>query len=123
MALLLRVADLNSQSIEATLDNILFYIVLDWNQSGQYWSMAVRNSAYQTILDGVSVSANYPLTWQFRYSDMPPGELVVGSAHYRSGPVPRDGFSSGKYRLLYYGVEDLLEMGMWNDYSQVALVI
>jgi hypothetical protein len=107
MAFVLNVADLNSQSIEAELDDIVFYIILNWNQSGGYWTMSIRNSAYRTLINGISVSANYPLTWQFRYSDMPPGELIAASDHYRSGPIPRDGFSSGQYQLIYYPEQEV----------------
>jgi len=112
MAFILRVADLNSQAIEATLDDILYYITLDWNESGQYWTMGIRNSAYTTLISGISVSANYPLTYQFRYEDMPPGELWVGSSYYRSGPVPRDGFVTGRYQLIYQTQQDLLTLGL-----------
>jgi len=117
------VADENSQAIEAVLDDILYYIILDWNETGKYWTMGIRNSAYVTIVDGISVSANYPLTWQFRYQDMPPGELWVLSYAYRSGPVPRDGFTSGRYQLTYQTVQDLIDEGIWDEYRQVALAI
>jgi len=101
------VADLNSQAIESTLDDILFYLVLDWNQSGGYWTMGIRNSGYQTVIDRISLSVNYPLTKQFKYSDMPPGELIVETFDFRSGPIPRDGFASGKYFLNYYTEQDV----------------
>jgi hypothetical protein len=112
MAFVLNVADLNSQAIEATLDNTLFYIILDWNESGQYWTMAIRNSAYVTLIDGISISANYPLTYQFRYADMPAGDLMATSADYRSGPIPRDGFATGRYQLVYQTQQDLLKLGL-----------
>jgi len=123
MPIQLTVADENSQALEAVLDNILFYIVLDWNDSGQYWSMSIRNAAYVTLVDGISVSANWPLTWQFRYQDMPPGELQVVTTNYRNGPVPRDGFSSGVYQLLYFTMQDIIAAGAWNEYRQVALAV
>lgn len=112
MALVINVVDLNSQAIEAVLDDTLYYIVLDWNESGQYWTMSIRNSAYVTLVNGISVSANYPLTYQFRYSDMPAGEIWAASSNYRSGPVPRNGFSSGRYQLIYMTQQDLLVHGM-----------
>ena len=117
------VADLNSQAIEAVLDDTLFYIILDWNESGQYWIMSIRNSAYRTLIDGSSVSANYPLTYQFRYSDMPAGELIAASANYRSGPIPRDGFSTGRYQLIYYTQQDLLTMGVFPELGFTSSVI
>jgi hypothetical protein len=111
MAFTIPVVDLNSQSIESTLDGILYYIILDWNETGQYWSMAIRNSAYITLIDGISVSANFGLTKQFRYEDMPPGELVAQSYYVRNGPIPRDGFITRTYDLIYYTQQDLLDLG------------
>jgi len=119
----LEVIDANSQAIEATLYDILYYIILDWNESGQYWTMSIRNSAYETLINGISISANYPLTYQFRYSDMPPGEIMVATSHYRSGPVPRDGFSSGRYQLIYQTQQDLFDLGLLPDYGFTASVI
>jgi hypothetical protein len=123
MAFVLNVADLNSQAIEAVLDSILYYIILDWNESGQYWTMSIRNSSYVTVIDGIAVSANYPLTHQFRYADMPPGDLMVASPHYRSGPVPRDGFSSGRYQLIYTTQQDLLNMGLLPQIGYTASAV
>jgi hypothetical protein len=123
MAYILEVADLNSQAIESTLDEILYYIVINWNESGQYWTMGIRNSAYETVIDGISLSANFPLTRQFRYSDMPPGELVVQSRYPRSGPIPRDGFSSGRYELVYYTQQDLFDRGLFPDYGFTASAV
>jgi len=107
----LPVADLNSQAIESILDNILYYIVLDWNETGGYWGIAIRNSAYRTLIDGISLVPNWPLTKQFRYADMPPGELIVNTK-YRSGPIPRNGFSSGVYELVYMTQQDLIDNGL-----------
>jgi hypothetical protein len=71
----------------------------------------------------VFVSANFPLTRQFRYSDMPPGELVVQSRYPRSGPIPRDGFSSGRYELVYYTQQDLFDRGLFPDYGFTASAV
>lgn len=108
MAFVLGVADLNSQAIEATLDNELYYIILNWNQTAGYWSMNIRGSSYRTLINGICVSANYPLLWQFKYADLPPGEIMAVTKNYRSGPIPRDGFSSGIYELVYVTEEDIL---------------
>lgn len=32
MAFVINIADLNSQAVEATLDDVLFFIILNWNQ-------------------------------------------------------------------------------------------
>lgn len=100
--------DWNSQALEAVLDDIEYYIVLDWNQFGNYWTMAIRNSAYATLIDGISMVTNYPLLWQFKYASMPPGELYVMTSSFQSGPIPRDGFMTTKYWLAYRTRQDIL---------------
>jgi Domain of unknown function (DUF6983) len=107
MPFVIPVADLNSQAVEATLDDTLFYIILNWNQSGGYWTLGINNAGYQTVVDRICLSPNFPLTRQFKYSDMPAGDLVAQSFYFRSGPIPRDGFSSGKYELVYYTEQDI----------------
>ena len=112
------VADLNSQAIEVVLDDILYYLILNWNDTGGYWTMAIRNASYQTLVEGISMVPNYPLTWQFRYIDMPRGDLQVGTAQYRNGPIPRDGFSSGVYQLVYMTELDLATLGVLNSFGR-----
>lgn len=117
---LLEVQDFNSQAIEATLDDTLFYIVLDWNDSGQYWTMAIRNSAYRTLIDGISVTPSKGLTYQFRYDYMPKGEIMaqLASGAYGNGPIPRNGFSSGKYELIYLTEGDLISANILAEYGK-----
>jgi len=106
--ILLPVADLNSQAIECVLDDLLYYIILDWNDSGAYWEMGIRNSAYRTLVDGICVAPNYPLLKQFKYPDMPRGELQVVHVGYINGPPGRNGFVTGEYNLIYTTQEELL---------------
>lgn len=123
MSFILQVLDENSQAIEASLDGTSFYIVLDWNQFGGYWTMAIRNANYQMLLDGISLVPNYPLTYQFRYEEMPAGELFVGTAQFRSGPIPRDGFSSGVYQFIYITQQDLLDAGLLDNWGRTASAV
>lgn len=107
---LLPVADLNSQAIEAVLDDVLFYIILDWNDSGGYWELGIRNSAYQTLVDGVCVAPNYPLLQQFKFRDMPRGDIHCTYTGNINGPPPRDGFVNGVFELIYLEAQDLLDI-------------
>ena len=67
--------------------------------------MGICNSGYQTILDRIFLAPNYPLR-QPKYSDLPPGELAVGSNRLRSEFVPRDGLLLSEYQLIYYTEQD-----------------
>lgn len=99
--LLLEVLDANSQAIEAVLDDQLYYVIMDWNETGQYWEMGIRNYAYQTLVDGICVAPNYPLLKQFQYPDLPPGDLQCVNVKDVNGPPDRDGFTSGQFQMIY----------------------
>lgn len=106
--ILLPVADLNSQSIEAVLDDVLFYITLDWNESGQHWEMSIRNSSYVTLVAGICAVPNYPLLTQFHYPDMPSGDLQIVYTNDVDGAPPRDGFVRDIYQLIYMTEQEVL---------------
>jgi len=108
--IVLTISDLNSQAIEAILDDELFYIIIDWNDSGQYWEMGIRNSAYQTLVDGIAMVPNYPLLYQFRYADMPKGDFQLVRANYDNDPPTRDELVTTKYELVYMTRADILGM-------------
>lgn len=123
MAFVLDVLDENSQAIEAQLDGTAFYIVLDWNQFGGYWTMAIRNANYQMLLDGISLVVNYPLTYQFRYEEMPAGDLWINTSVFTAGPIPRDGFSSGVYQLVYITQQDLLDASLLDNWGLTSSAV
>jgi hypothetical protein len=116
----LEVQDKNSQAIEATLDDVLFYIIMDWNESGQYWTMAIRNSAYAVLIDGIAVVPNYPLLYQFRYEDTPAGSIIVASTSGKmtNGHIPRDGFKTKKYEMVYLTEQDLIDAGILETFGK-----
>jgi len=97
----LPLADSNSQAVESVLDEELYYIILDWNDSGQYWTMTVRNSAFRTLVAGICVAPNFPFVQQFKYPDVFPGELMASIDKMVNGPPPRDGFISKGFELIY----------------------
>lgn len=120
MPIIIPVADLNSQSIEATLDAVLFYIIIDWNDSGKYWEMGIRNSSYRTLVDGICMVTNYHLTYQFRYSDMPAGELLLVATQKHNGAMQRDAFVKGLCQLVYYSEQELIDQGLLEVYGRTS---
>jgi hypothetical protein len=104
---LLEIEDLNSQAFESVLDNELFYIVMDWNDSGHYWEMGIRNSAYITVLDGICVVPNYLLLNQFKYPDIPIGEIMAAIDKNVNGSPGRNDFVNKKFEFIYITQEDI----------------
>lgn len=118
----IEVTDTNSQLIEAVLDETLYYIVLNWNETNKNWTMGLRNSGYRMIVDGISIVPNFPLLYQFRYSDMPEGELMVLTANVRNGPIPRletDSFFNGNYELVYMTRSELEEEELLETFGRL----
>lgn len=120
MPIVLNTKNWNSEAIEASLDASLFYIVLNWNESNQNWTLGIRNSSYRTIIAGISLTPNYPLTYQFRYGAMPRGELTVMGRWGVDGPIPRDGFETGQFELVYTSEEELEAIGLLPRYGRTT---
>ena len=106
----LRIIDANSQQIEASLEDELYYIILNWNSTNKSWTMDIHNSGYDFLLAGIACVVNYPLLYQFRSSILPPGELVIAADKDRNGPIPRDGFVTGDYQLVYIPQDEWTRM-------------
>jgi hypothetical protein len=70
--------------------------------------MGIRNSSYQTLVDGIAMVPNYPLLWQFRYMDMPLGDLQLVRVNNDNGPPTRDDILTIKYQLVYITRNDIL---------------
>lgn len=103
--------DANSQAIEATLDDVLYYIIVNWNESAQSWQMGIRDSAYNLLIDGIRMVPNFPLLTQFKYAEVPDGELIIHDYTLtKSQRIPRDGFLLERYELVYYTVDDIVEL-------------
>jgi|SRR5580765_7125054 len=107
----LELVDVNSQAIEATLDDVLYYIIVNWNETAQAWEMGVRDSAYNLLVTGIRMVPEYPLLRQFKYTEVPDGELVIHDYTLNASQrIPRDGFKLLRYELVYYTAVDLLEI-------------
>jgi hypothetical protein len=102
------IADYNSQSMESVLDDELFYIDLDWNQTGQYWELGIRNSSYITLLDGICVVPNCTMLLQFKYPDVPLGDFMAYIDRKFNGAPGRQDFVNGRFEFVYFTKEDVL---------------
>jgi len=105
----LEIADQNSQAIEANLDDLIYYVVINWNESGQAWEMGIRDSAYRMLVSGIRMVPEFPLLRQFKYPEVPPGDLLIHDYTLTHNTrIPRDGFALGRYELVYYTRDDIL---------------
>jgi len=55
---------------------------------------------------------NYLLFYQFKYADLFKGDLLAACPNFGNGPIPRDGFTSGVWELIYIPYAELLALNV-----------
>lgn len=101
----LGVIDANDMLIEAELDNRIFHVGLSWNETGQLWSLSIRDLNLSVLASGISVVANWPLFVQMRRPEFPEGELAVYAVP--GSRLDRRSFVDGRAGLFYLSAEEL----------------
>lgn len=98
--------DANDQLLEVELDGETFFLHLGWNSEAAQWSLEVENYNRETIVAGIVMVPNFPLLQQFRYRDLPAGELMVVMMDDTATPA-RDAFSTGAASLIYLTADEV----------------
>lgn len=100
----LPMADQNDFVLEASLEDVTYFLRFSWNDEAQIWVMSIQNSDDELILQGVVLVPNVALLTQFRTKAIPPGEFIA----YAENPLEvldRNAFTSGR-AVLYYMTEE-----------------
>jgi hypothetical protein len=92
---------LNDQVIQMTLDNGVYFVHLAYNSESDTWSMGLLDANSETLIDGLSLIANYPLLSRARQPSFPPGELMCIAPTTRE-TIDYDSLILGDSQLLYY---------------------
>jgi hypothetical protein len=76
-----------------------------WNDFAQQWTVGVRDAQGNDIIRGIAINPNFPLFLiHHREANVPKGELmaiVVDSAKETNQTIGRDGFTSGRFSMVY----------------------
>ena len=91
----------NDQIIQMTLDNTVYFVHLAYNSESDSWSIGLQDANSQTLTEGLSLIANYPLLSRVRKPTFPPGELICVAPTSREA-ITYDSFTSGDSQLIYY---------------------
>ena len=97
--------DANDMLIEAELEDSVYHIGLSWNQSGQLWTLSIRDLSYSLLISGIAAVPGYPLLKQVRRSYLPAGDLAIYSINNKN--LNRYSFVKGEANLLYFTAEEL----------------
>ena len=110
----LKMADENDFIISAVLDNENFKLHFTWNEDF-HWLMDIRDNSNNDLVRGIKVVPNFPLLKQYRRisSDLPRGEIlvaVVNQSQSENQLIPRDGFTSKVFSLIYVSRDEYNEI-------------
>jgi hypothetical protein len=97
--------DANDMIIEATLDDGQYIIGLSWNQLAQFWTMSLRDLNFSVLCSGMMVIPRWPLLFQTRQPEFPPGEIYVDCN--KGVVLDRYSFVNGSAAILYLSEADL----------------
>jgi hypothetical protein len=109
----LKVIDANDQQLEADLEGRTYFIRLSWNESGEFWTLSLRDAADTGLIYGVPLVPAHPLLLQYRRPEFPPGEIAVSAIEPR---LTRQSFKDGAAALLYLTRAEMLAGG-WKSYA------
>ena len=106
---IISMADANDFVTSAILDTESYKFHFSWNDTG-FWLMDLRDSEGRDIVRGIKLLPNFPLLNQYRrLAGMVKGEFVIGVVNEddeKSQQIPRDGFTSGRFSLIYVSESD-----------------
>lgn len=92
--------DANSQVREIDLDGQTYFLQVDWNPEGEFWTLTIEDYNHLTILAGLVIVPDFPLLWRYRYRRVPAGELVAVTADNRN-QISRTDLVDGTVVLMY----------------------
>lgn len=103
--MILNTIDANDMLIEAHLEDRVFNVGLSWNETGQLWTLSIRDLNLSVMASGIAVVQNWPLLHQVRQPEFPPGELAVEASPNIT--LGRKSFVNGEATLYYVAIEDM----------------
>lgn len=92
--------DQNDFVLEATLDDVTYFLHLQWNSEAEIWVMGIEDINAVNLFNGAVLLPNIPLLAQFRTLPVPTGEFIVAT----SDPlqvIDRESFLNGRAHLWY----------------------
>lgn len=86
------------------LDGVSYKIRMSWNDLAAKWMLDLRTADNIDIVKGIAVVPNFPLLAQHKRENVPRGELMAVCTNDKlaeNQEIPRDGFCSGRFSLIY----------------------
>ncbi|OBW92976.1 phage baseplate plug protein [Gallibacterium salpingitidis] len=101
----IQLPDKNDFITEVNLDDEVFFLHFSWNDTLQFWSLAIENAYNDELVSNIVVLPNRPLISPIRREAFPIGELIVVREDSQQA-IGREDFISGKATLIYIEVDD-----------------
>lgn len=88
-------------SFTVVLDNVSYDMRLQWNGRDEAWYLFCGLANQQFLFKTKLTTASDILMPYRAYEDCPKGYLYIKDSLKKYGRLPRDGFSSGRFKLMY----------------------
>lgn len=108
-------ADANDFIESVTLGGTAYKLHFAWNDAAKRWTMDLLDNQNSPIVQGLLVVPNFPLFHQCHRNGLPDGELmavVVNEDDDENQQIPRDGFTSGRFSLVFIPGSELNAIGL-----------
>ena len=96
--------DANDFLLEATLEDVTYFLHFSWNSEAEFWVLGVQNANNAVLIQGVVMVPNAALLTYYRAYALPPGEFVAYQEDMTAS-LNRSSFRDGR-AMLYYLTED-----------------
>lgn len=104
--------DANDFIVQAVLDDVQYRLHFAWNDAVRQWTVDIRDTSNADLVRGIAVMPNFPLLLQHQRHKLPKGELLAvvnDSQDKASQSIPRDGFLTGKFTMVYIPEDEINE--------------
>ncbi|MFZ7141550.1 phage baseplate plug family protein [Avibacterium avium] len=105
----IQLANKNDFITEVNFDDEVFFLHFSWNDTLEFWTLAIENAYNDELVSNIVLLPNRPLIEPVRREDLPLGELIIVRED-DSLAIGREDFINGKATLIYIEVDDELSV-------------
>lgn len=91
----------------AKLDGTQYKIRMLWNDAGGFWTLSLRDSKNNSLLEGVKCVPDFPILAPYHRPGIPAGEFVITTLDTSLQIIGRKDFVNKKAVLIYVTEDEM----------------
>lgn len=94
--------NIEAQTVEVSLDGVLYKLRFSWNIRQSSWSMDIAESNDNILIQGIKIEPDWLPVFRYKITNFPPGEFIVIDTSGTGDPPDRTEFGTGaRVKLMY----------------------